>query len=66
MHAILSVHQQYIQCLIRLKSQCQLSCLEDVGNDEKLSDSNDAEFEIELVSVHKGFDQHEISDLAGN
>ena len=27
----------------------QLSCLEDVGYDEKLSDSNDADFEIEQL-----------------
>ena len=33
----------------------QLPCLEDVGYDEKLSDSNDADSEIE-DSVRKGFD----------
>ena len=27
----------------------QLSCLEDVGYDEKLSDSSDADFEIEQL-----------------
>ena len=34
----------------------QLTCLEDVGYDEKLSDSNDADSEIEQDSVRKGFD----------
>ena len=41
----------------------QLPCLEDVVYDEKLSDCNDANFEIEQDSVRKGFDQPDISDL---
>ena len=34
--------------------------------DEKLNDSNYADFGIEQNSVRKGFDQHELSDLAWN
>ena len=40
--------------------------LEDMGYDEKLSDSYDADFELEQDSVRQGFNLHEISDLARN
>ena len=43
----------------------QLPCPEDMGYDEKLSESNDADFEIEQESVRTGFhlsDLHEIWD----
>ena len=42
----------------------QLFSLENLDYDEELSGSNDADFEIEDDSVRKGFDQHEIHDLA--
>ena len=32
--------------------------------DEELSDINDVDFEMEDDSVRKGFDQHELNDLA--
>ena len=42
----------------------QLLSLENLDYNEELSGSNDADFEIEDDSVRKGFDQHEINDLA--
>ena len=36
----------------------------DVSDDEERSDSNDADFEIHEDSVRRGFDQHELNDLA--
>ena len=41
----------------------QLLCLEDLSDDER-SDSNDPDFEIHEDSVRRGFDQHELNDLA--
>ncbi|XP_069623312.1 uncharacterized protein [Ranitomeya imitator] len=42
----------------------QLPFLEVLSDVDEHSDSNDAEFEIHKDSVRKGFDQHELNDLA--
>ena len=42
----------------------QLPYLEDLSDDEERSDSNDADFKIHEDSVHRGFGQHEMNDLA--
>ena len=42
----------------------QLPLLEDPSDVEERSDSNDADFDIHEDSVRRGFDQHELNDLA--
>ena len=42
----------------------QLPPLENLSDAEERSDSNDAGFEIYEDSVRRGFDQHELNDLA--
>ena len=42
----------------------QLPPLEDLSDIGKRSDSNNADFEIDEDSVCRGFDQHELNDLA--
>ena len=42
----------------------QRPCLKDLSDDEERSDSNDADIEIHEDSVCRGFDQHELNDLA--
>ena len=42
----------------------QLSSIDDMDPDEELSDSHDADFEIEDDSARKGFDHNELKDLA--
>ena len=44
----------------------QLPPLEDLRYVEKRSDSNNADFEIHEDSVRRGFDQHDLNDLACN